>query len=482
MHRRRILRSVLSLAIILPGCVYYNGLYNAKEAFEAAERASLQGDPITARAGYEAAVEGAERAWIAEPEGGWADDALLLAARAALRLGDPTRAREALDLLDRDGADPEVLRRARILEGAIEVGIGRGAEAIERILPVLGSESSSLWLGEGHLWLARARFGVGQIVEGHLELDRAVEVNPDLRRAVALERLGYAIEQGDRGRAGRSAILLFRETKGAAWADSIEALAGSARRSWGPLDAAALLAPLRDGSWQPEARDRLLLARVQLLLSAGDSTAAAEELEWIARGSGERAVDARVQLADVQLALATTFTELVLVRRVLLPIASDPRGYERMLHIGEVEVLAGWGTQGDPVAFFAAGEVARDELGADRLARALFLTAAESDLEGPWSSKALLAVLALADEPQLQVRIRQRLANRRRDPYAERIQPGYTASELHELWETELTFRVRELRVAATEEARRYITLGEGETPPTLSSTSQPPVQPASPR
>ena len=71
----------------------------------------------------------------------------------------------------------------------------------------------------------------------------------------------------------------------------------------------------------------------------------------------------------------------------------------------------------EPLAWFAAGEVARDDLGAFALARGLFLTYAEAAPSDPWVPKAILAALGMTDDEADRARLRRRLEGWRASPY-----------------------------------------------------------------
>jgi hypothetical protein len=71
--------------------------------------------------------------------------------------------------------------------------------------------------------------------------------------------------------------------------------------------------------------------------------------------------------------------------------------------------------EGPGLAWFAAGEISRDVLGAPALARNLFLEYGGAG--GPWAGKALLAALALTSEERERSGIRSRLDELSGDPY-----------------------------------------------------------------
>jgi hypothetical protein len=86
-----------------------------------------------------------------------------------------------------------------------------------------------------------------------------------------------------------------------------------------------------------------------------------------------------------------------------------------------------------PLAWFAAAEVARDGLGAHRLARGLFLAYADGAPEEPWAPKALLAALAVSPEEGDRAWLRGRLEAKGESPYVLAARgepaPGFEALE-----------------------------------------------------
>jgi len=447
---------LLLAAATLTGCVYYNGLYNAEAAFRRAEEARLRGFPDSADAGYAAAARGATRAWEAEPEGEYAGRALLLAARAALRGGDPARARIELDRIETlPGIPEEVTQRARVLRAAVLVTELRPSEAFDLLQSAVLLPEDSEWRAESWLWTARALDAMDRFDEAWASWDFAAVNRGDLRWSLEAERVGRAVTRDRPSEASVSLEKLLSERPGEAWVDTVLVVVGRAERRWGSGVAAELLEPIRRDRWGPAARDRVLLRQADLLLSAGDTSGAATTLEWVAEGTTEGAAGSRVTLAQLQLAMAETFAELGAVRRTLLPLADRADARTLLLRISETELLAQWGTEGDVLAWFAAGEVARDVLGARELAGALFLTAAGADQEGRWVGKSLLAALTAFGEARVRESIRTRALGQRLDPWVERLRTGYLADGQLGRLEDELDERVRALRMRASAEAER---------------------------
>ena len=81
---------------LLAGCVSYNTLYNAEVLYREAEDLRLTGQDSALPERYHAVVAKANKGYEADEAGGRADDALLLIAKAHLRLGELAEADRAL--------------------------------------------------------------------------------------------------------------------------------------------------------------------------------------------------------------------------------------------------------------------------------------------------------------------------------------------------------------------------------------------------
>lgn len=463
----RVLRRFVTCALVTAsaGCVYYNALYNAELAFRRGEDARYRGASDSARVAYRLAAEGAERAWAGEPEGEWAALALLVAAHAALRTGEVAEARAhvaAFAALPAERVPDGFEGRFEVIRGAIEVLEFRAEAGLSRLERVRLDPLDGEWLAESWVWRGRALARLGRIDEAWAAFDFALEEATDLTLPLAAERAPIALEAGRPNETGAALERLLTSRRGAPWADTVLAVARGAERRFGAGLAAELLEPVRRDEWPADPRDRVLLAQVDLLLSAGDTAAADETLAWLAEGATDGAVEARLVRARLHVSRARVFGDLVPIRRMLLPVADVEVARGLLLDIAETELLAQWGTRGDVPAWFAAGEVARDELGAPGLAGALFLTAAEAGVDGPWVAKSLLAASTVLSERELRERLRRRALRLQLDPYVDRLTPGYLASDDFVRREAELAERVSELRVRAAAEALRLLAIQPG--------------------
>ncbi len=147
---------------------------------------------------------------------------------------------------------------------------------------------------------------------------------------------------------------------------------------------------------------------------------------------------ARWRLEDVR-----DLDEAYSVRRILLPAGGHPEIDRLVEAVEALEVYTGIGLD-EPLGWFAAAEVARDELGADYLARGLFLAYAGAAPEEGWAPKALLAALQVSPGEGDRAWLRGRLELHGQSPYVlaayGESAPGFEALE------EELQERLREIR------------------------------------
>jgi hypothetical protein len=168
------------------------------------------------------------------------------------------------------------------------------------------------------------------------------------------------------------------------------------------------------------------LARAEVALRGGDTLTATTELTQLAaRSVAVVANAARMRLARTRLPTVHKLEELQELRTILLPAITEPTvpPLLRSMRIIEVLVQKAQST-GQPLALYAAAEVARDELGAYPLARQLFTTYVDVAPQTPWAGKALLAAIALAPDAPEAAALRARLSTLQASPYAQVVNGG----------------------------------------------------------
>ncbi len=385
--------------VLAAGCAYFNSLYNARRAFHEAEQARWRGQDATADARYREAIDKAAKSYRSDESGRWADDALYLIGRSHAHRGQWPEARAALERTLEVTDRSETAAGARLYLGVVAVATGdpsRGLALLDAALPDVKDGSV---LGLGYLWRARASFRSGRPDQGWRSLDEARAGDDRLRVGAELERLTWAVQLGDTAQARIGAGRLVVERSAGVWGDSMGVLAARASRSWGPGFAASLLAGVEAARWTTGARDRLLLSRAQLLHAAGDTAAAGDDARNVAAGVGLLADAARVLLARWRLAEVRAVDELDEVRSLLLPAIGSSEAVDLLESIKRLGIMVE--RAADParaLALFAAAEMARDVLGARRLARDLFLVYADRDRGAAWEAKALMAAADLEED------------------------------------------------------------------------------------
>jgi tetratricopeptide (TPR) repeat protein len=440
----------------LSGCVYFNSLYNARTELNRAEQARIAGDDAEAQAAYRSAIERAEGAVRRDPRGRWADDALYVEGRAWFRLGDMARAEQALREARVRADDPIVRRGAGLFLGASLARQGDVDESMTLLNEAMRGLRDDPLLADGHFWRGQVHFARDEWALGFWDLARAAEADPRLRVPAMLERLRYAIGAGDTLTQRREVEALLSEREAAGRLATLVELVDRIARVRSPHDAADLLSGAREAAWGPENRDRLALRRSELLLQSGAAEQAEAELAWVAEGPGPLASEARVRLARQRLRRVTEATQLERVRSLLRPAAGHPAVIELARSMRMVEVLGVYAQQGgEPLGWFAAAEVARDELGAEALARGLFRRFALADPDGAWAGKALLAATALMTESQRAEAVAA-LATRVSDPYIASARTGQVGGGRVGQLERELAVRLAGLQARARDEAERF--------------------------
>lgn len=453
-------RPLLAAVLALGGCVYLNTLYNARTYYREAERARLAGQAAEARSSYATALDKAAESFRRDSLGGWAYPSLLLVGQASFRLGALVEGRLALERVLTEASDAELRQEAGLYLGAVLVESGEYAAALPLLNDALRETERRTLRAEGHLWRGRALLALGREDQGWWDFGRAVDQDRRLAIPVYFERMAWGLSRDEPPVAGDGARGLLEDPSGGIWADSLSTLVRQASRNWSPRAAAELLAPVRTAPWPPAPRDQILLQRIQLLLDSGDTLAAETELGWAGREAGPGSVPARLALASVRLQSVVSPDELNAVRRVLLPVATDSAVVVELERIRILELLTDPGTASFP-SLFAGGELARDVLGATRLAGALFVQAARDTAAGPWRGKAALAALALGGDTDSMAALRLDLL-RGRNPYLARARNRYLPTDTLARLDGVLQARLDSVLDWAHAEARRRDVLVRG--------------------
>jgi len=410
----------LGAALSLSACAYFNALYNAQQEFDDAQRYAAQGERARADQSYLLSAQKAAKSFEQDPEGRWADDALYLLARAHFHRRSYPEARASLKRVLSVTGDAGVRAGALAYLGAAELRLGNAEAALAHLDAALAEDDADEdTRALAYLWRGRARTELGDADAGWADFLEAVSRGGAGEADARVESVRAGVLAGDGARAGEATRGLVQRGFADASADTLFALADTASALWGNAVADAVLEPLDDASWTDDRRAALSLTRSRLSAVAGDTaTAIALAREAAARGAGAAATDARLDAARWTLATSPDADDLREVRAILLPALADDRARTLIQEVEVVGVLLETGlTSNQPLALFTAGEMARDDLRAPGIARAIFLAQAERFSFSPWSSKAALAAAQLGPTPGQRRRIDRLLAAANDDPY-----------------------------------------------------------------
>lgn len=450
--------AVVAWVVMVNACVYLNSVFNARRTFDETESARWSGRDTTFADLYDEVIASAEEAYEADPDGKYADDALLLVGQANLRKRQFMYAEQALEEVLRVTTDTVLHSEATLYLGAVAVAEGHDARGISLLDAALAGPASSRARGEGHLWRARAFLSQRRVESGWRDLDRAGEIDARYVLPADLDRLAWSITLGDTARARRALDAMMASPEGRGWGDSVRVLLEGAHTRWGPTAVVRIMAGAHDTPWSRAERDRLLMQRATLAREMGDTSSAVADAGRVARGTGTLAQEARVALGRWRLEDVAQLTGVSDVRGILLPAVGHPQADLLLNSIRRIEILVDDALDGESLAFFVAAEQAREVLGAPQIAASLFQAYVDGEEQGAWVGKALLAARQLSKDSDQQRALDGRLRELPDDPYVRYARDGSNGDELTAL-EAVLRERVTGMleRVQVTLVARRLL-------------------------
>ena len=138
MSRARTLTG-LAVALLLGGCVYYNGMYNTKRLAGSARKAERDGRTFEANNLWGQVVTRAETLITRHPDSKYVDEALVLKGLALSRLGQCQTAVVPLGHVSLLQEDAEVREEASLALGRCHLQLGDPTLAAAALAPVAGS-------------------------------------------------------------------------------------------------------------------------------------------------------------------------------------------------------------------------------------------------------------------------------------------------------------------------------------------------------
>jgi predicted negative regulator of RcsB-dependent stress response len=379
--------------LLVSGCVYYNGMYNANRSQSQAEASERAGRIAEARERWQQAAQHAESLTARHPKSRWVEDALLVQGRALVHLEEWSDAVPVLEEAARRARNPTERTEALGLLGRADLAINRVPEALAALDSAVESgrpaTRATAWLDRGRAWIAIGR-------PESAAVDFARSTHPHARYDLA-----------------RAELVLRDTAAAAALYDSLAAVGPYVESDWRPaLDSLAAARAGASGASElvdrlvtrddltSGQRARLLLDDARRRLAASDTAGAASRLsEAVAAGrdSAEAAV-AGVRLARLALAGATSDSDLAVEQSRLQALALQGgeagRAAQSLLRqLAQADRLAAASTTPDAF-WFSRAELLRDSLHAGRLAAADCAEMAVKFPDSPWTPKGLVAAIA----------------------------------------------------------------------------------------
>ena len=361
----RLRSSVLGLLLLLSGCAYYNGLYNAKVETRAADRLSRQGRDAEAMSRYATAAAKAETVLVRYPKSRWRPQALTLAGRTLALSGDCLTARPRLgEALALTGLDAEARDQLLVAQAACDVRDAHPAQALRALEPLAARGHPSV-RPSAALWAVRAAIALGdaehaRTVLGPLDASAA---QWELAQA-ALSEHRYAVAES---------LLTLRAARGDVRPDATPLL----RTFWvsGQPDAVErLVNRWAAADTRPADKLALHMLAASLQIGAGLDVRARAHLLAVRRLATDSVTDgeAAAQLTLISLASLSRPEDVAAsVRRNAHPGRTSSLQRRLEDNVVLVEMLANR-PDASGASLYLAAEVARDSLRAPRLAVQLF--------------------------------------------------------------------------------------------------------------
>ena len=392
--RRRVVRGFaapLLLLLAAPGCVYFNGIYNAREAQRNAEKRARSGRESEATTFYATMAEKADTVLVRFPKSRWRTEALYLAGRGHALSGRCDAAMARLgEFLAVPGTDREKRDRAGLARGTCLVRMERYSDAL-RDLDSLSRTGKRDVSSQASLWAARAAIALGdnEAARRYLADVDAGAAQWELA-AASLQRAEYQraesllVLRAARGDWREEVLLRLRDLWNAGRRDGVERVVGAYAAAKAPTPAKA----------------RLHLLAAELQSAAGDAhldSLARVHLQVAMRISTDTMVDreAAARLAAIAL---RTLSAPADVHGVVARAHDDARGNPLQLRLEDNAMfmrilLAAPDASGG--SHFLAGEIARDSLQAPLVAREIFRRTAAVHPTSLVAPRALLAAARL---------------------------------------------------------------------------------------
>ncbi|MGH7586911.1 MAG: hypothetical protein ACREMH_11740 [Gemmatimonadales bacterium] len=392
-------RAALFLVACLPlaGCVYFNGVYNARRLTRQAEQAEKDGRQFEAQSLYGQVAAKAESVLVRHPRSRYVDDARYLRGNALARTRNCAGARPDLEAVTLGSGDASLVEKSLSVLADCYLELGEWAHASE-VLTRLRSSANPGVRRAASTRLVRSL----RAQERYAEALAVIEESPDVGgmevdRAIVLAAIG----QDSMASRLADSLLAAPGARAVPWDTLVAALAQT-----DPVGASALVDRVTVSDSVPVATRSALLVADARRWATADSARALARLGQAIALEGEGAGPARLALVSIELAGAPGLEALRPLSDTLQSIeriggtsgitaAQRRAALDRVLRVADsVRPDTAAIPEGDLWLFHLA-ESLRDSVGASRAAVSLFALVPEEYPDSPFAPKAMLARAAL---------------------------------------------------------------------------------------
>ncbi len=389
--KARILAPIATVCVLSSGCVYYNGIYNAKSAAHRADlhlRAEADGEASTQ---FQLSAAKAESVLVRHPKSPWKVRALYLAGRGEAYSGQCERGVAQLDAflrLANDAADAADRDRARVALGACELQTNRIADARARLDSLVDAHDPET-ARQARRWAARAALATG-------DRDAATTyLGATGSSVLQWELLTASLAANEYARA--ESLLVARAMK----AEYRDEVTSAVRQLWsaGHGEAAErVVARYDEARVRDVHRVALHYALGELQLRAGRDSSARRHLLVAQELAGRDTAVSHEATARLSVMGLSRVSTLGAMDSLLAAQDSVVRRSRYGRRVAEQVLLARLLLQqqeANGASLFLAAEVARDSLRAVLLARTLFVQLARDLPASPLAARAWYAAALL---------------------------------------------------------------------------------------
>ena len=386
------MRRAIPLLLILAtgGCAYFNGIYNARSAERAADRAARAGQEAAAASAYALVAATAETVLVRHGRSKWRTEALYLAGRGLAFSGQCDPAMERLnEYLGLNGVPPRKRDRATVAMGRCLVHRAKHAEARALLDPLTSSADRDV-AAAASLWAARAAMGLGlnEHAVAYLATADASSAQWEVIRA-SLRSMEYA----------RAESLLAGRAQRSDYRDELVPAITELWRAGRDSGVQRIVSQYGKGRIASRTKASLHITLAQLMMESRRDSLARRTLIAARRFSTDTLLDRQAGALLALLSLRDV-EEVADAEAIVKRARSESPGSlvtALEAHLQLVDFLLKT-TDYTGASQFLAAEVARDSLRAPRLAHTLFTRLVSTMNSSPMAPKALLAAAAVVPE------------------------------------------------------------------------------------